>query len=96
MKDFTVQKIAKLQREYEYSDLQSLINSGMAWKLEGSVGRAAIDALKSGACMLPTVRYTDYYGNVIPSRYDIKKGTTGSYQNCVEFWSRFSISEIEL
>lgn len=63
--------------------------------MEGSVGRAAMEALRSGACMLPTVRYTNYYGNVIPSRYDIKKGTTGSYQNSVQFWSQFSISEIE-
>lgn len=34
--------------------LQSLIDSGMAWRLEGSVGRAAMSAIEAGDCILPT------------------------------------------
>jgi hypothetical protein len=33
-------------------DLQDLINDGTAWKLEGSVGRAAMECINSGICIL--------------------------------------------
>lgn len=37
---------------------QRLINSGMAWRLEGSIGRTAMDLIKAGYCLLPSV-FTD-------------------------------------
>jgi hypothetical protein len=68
--------------------MQNLIDKGLAWKMEGAIGRSAQMFLESGACMLPTKRMRDYYGNVIPSRYDVKQGTKGSYQNSVRFFEQ--------
>jgi hypothetical protein len=82
------QRITKLQKTYTFWEAQRGINSGLVWKLEGSAGRYAMDLLRSGICMLPTTRTIDYYGNVIPSRYDVKPGSPGSYHNAQDFWSR--------
>jgi hypothetical protein len=67
-----------LDEEAERLQLQTLIDSGMAWKMEGAVGRAAMDAIRSGACVLGKVPFTDYWGNRIPSRYEVEPGTKGS------------------
>jgi hypothetical protein len=37
--------------------------------------------------MLPKQVHFDYYGNRIPSRDELKKGSKGTYQNAVKFWS---------
>ncbi len=60
--------------------LQRQINSGFIWRMQGRVGRAAMDALKRGSVMLGKTRSHDYYGLAIPSRSDVKSGTTGSYK----------------
>lgn len=62
----------------EIKRIQELINTGMAWKLEGAVGRAAMRLLEAGLCELGEKRFTDYYGNVVPSRFDVKPGTKGA------------------
>jgi hypothetical protein len=80
-------KLKQLQYGYGYDKLQDYIDTGMAWKMEGAIGRAAMDALKSGACMLPTSSRKNYYGTTVPSRYQVKAGTTGSYKNSVRFYS---------
>jgi len=67
-----------LDEEAERLQLQTLIDSGMAWKMEGAVGRAAMDAIRSGACVLGKEPFTDYWGNRIPSRYEVEPGTKGS------------------
>jgi len=85
--------IKKMQDEYGYTDLQELINTGIAWKMEGSVGRTAMSALQSGACMLPKESYFDTYGSKVPSRDELKEGSTGTYQNTVKFYS--SITEYD-
>lgn len=79
--------IRKHQREQGLSEMQSLIDSGLVWKMEGSMGRTAMDLLKCGACMLPKVSFKDYYGNHVPSRLEVKAGTTGSYQNSVNYFT---------
>jgi hypothetical protein len=81
-------KLKQLQLAHGYDQLQQLIDTGMAWNMEGAIGRAAMDALNSGACFLPTSPQSDYYGNVVPSRYMVKKGTKGSYANSVSFYSK--------
>jgi hypothetical protein len=81
-------RIKQLQYAYGYDQLQNLIDTGAVWTLEGSFGRAAMDALESGACMLPTSSRKNYYGSSVPSRYQVKQGTTGSYQNSVRFYSK--------
>jgi len=60
-----------------YLSVQRAINSGM-WGLQGSYGRAMMDAINSGRCLLGPNAARDYYGNVIPSRDDVKQGTKGS------------------
>lgn len=60
--------------------LQELIDSGMAWRLEGSVGREAMDAIEAGVCVLGESGHTDYWGNYVPSRYEVKPGTKGSFE----------------
>lgn len=62
-----------------YSSLQRAINGGM-WGLQGSYGRAMMDAISAGYCMLGKTGARDYYGNYIPSRDEVKPGTKGSYE----------------
>ena len=62
-----------------YASIQNAINSGM-WGLQGSYGRTMMEAINSGYCLLGKSRASDYYGNVIPSRDDVKAGTKGSYE----------------
>jgi hypothetical protein len=57
---------------------QGLINTGQAWLLEGHVGRTAMGLIESGHCMLGKEAHTDYWGNRVPSRYEVEDGTKGS------------------
>jgi len=50
------------------------------------MGREASHLLEIGACMLPKRSYRDYYGNRIPSRDDLKKGSKGTYHNSLKFY----------
>ena len=89
-------KITALQKQYGFTEMQNSINTGLAWKLEGSVGREAMALIESGACMLPKTSHRDYYGNRLPSRDDLKKGTKGTYQNSVAFWEAVENGTIEI
>ena len=62
-----------------YFSIQQAINSGSAWSMQGSYGRAMMDAITSGHCMLGRDQCRDYWGNTIPSRDDVKQGSKGSY-----------------
>jgi hypothetical protein len=88
--------IKKLQDTHGLKQMQDMINSGQAWKMEGSYGRAAMSHLESGACMLPKERHRDYYGNTVPSRDDLKAGTKGTFQNSVNFWTAVQNGDIEM
>jgi len=88
--------IEMLQKEYGYYEAQQMINSGNAWSMEGSYGRNTMSLLECGACMLPLERKQDYYGNTIPSRADLKAGTKGTYQNCLNFWEKVQSGEYYL
>ena len=57
---------------------QDLINTGNAWKLEGAVGRQAAHFIDIGVCALGETDYLDYYGNHVPSRYQVVDGSKGS------------------
>ena len=74
---------AETEEEY-YEAIQKAINSGYAWKMQGSYGRTMMDAIKSGYCLLGIHRAQDYYGNTIPSRDDVEPGTYGSYEYVIE------------
>jgi hypothetical protein len=64
--------------EFDEVDIQHLIDSGLAWQLEGYYGRLCMDAIESGHAMLPPEPQSDYWGNRIPSRYEVEDGTPGS------------------
>ena len=82
-----ISTIYKLQRENGLSEIQELINSGMAWKTDGATGRYAMELLRSGACILPSKAVIDAYGNKVPSRNELVSGTLGTFENAVNFWS---------
>ena len=75
---------------------QNLINSGLAWKLEGHVGRTCMAALEDGACMLGPEAGQDYWGNFVPSRSMVKEGAPGSRQWVVENYGEDHAQELEL
>lgn len=68
----------ELSHDELVEQFQQAINSGLAWRLQGSYGRTAMQMIEEGYCILGEERHTDYYGNVVPSRYDVKPGTKGS------------------
>ena len=65
-------------------ELQAMVNNGTAWRMEGAIGRESMRLLECGRLILGTKRITDYWGNIIPSRYDVKPGTKGSFDLAVE------------
>ena len=66
--------------EYTIKQIQKLINSGDIWKFEGAMGRLAMQLLKEDKCILGKVGRYDYWGNYVPSRFEVKKGTLGSIE----------------
>jgi hypothetical protein len=70
--------------EEYYMSIQRAINSGSAWSFQGSYGRAMMDAIRAGKCMLGPMSADDYYGNYIPSRAQVKAGTEGSMEFVVK------------
>jgi hypothetical protein len=74
---------------WEYGNpfvMQGLIESGQAWLMEGSCGRAANDYLTEGVCFLPREAHRDYWGNQVPGRDMLKPGTKGTLQNAMRYW----------
>lgn len=63
-----------------YSALQRQINSGLIWKMQGSAGRAAMDAIKAGYCLCGHKPAADYWGSIVPSRDDLQAGTFGTIE----------------
>lgn len=74
---------AESEEDY-YLALQRAINSGSAWSFQGSYGRAMMEAIRAGECMLGKSPARDYYGNFIPSRDMVQEGTKGSRQFVVD------------
>ena len=66
--------------EEQIEALQDMINTGQAWKMEGSIGRAAMNAIRNGDCILGEEGHYDYYGNYVPSRTEVQAGTKGSVE----------------
>jgi hypothetical protein len=60
--------------------MQDLIDSGDAWRLEGSIGRQCMAAIEAGECTLGESSHRDYYGNRVPSKHEVEPGTKGSQE----------------
>lgn len=78
MTDFSFLWREDVQEDEYVAGMQALIDSGDAWRLEGSVGRSANDLIDRRLCSLGPKRHTDCYGNRIPSKFDIEPGYPGS------------------
>tara|TARA_R110002020_G_scaffold9539_2_gene37451 strand:- start:11787 stop:12071 length:285 start_codon:yes stop_codon:yes gene_type:complete len=83
----TLKEITALQDANGASEIQSMINDGTAWKMEGSIGRYAMDCLEQGICFLPNKPQKDIYGNTIPSLSMVKEGSIGSRSLSSMYWS---------
>lgn len=59
---------------------QALIDNGQAWRMEGHIGRTAMRLIEAGACVLGEVGHHDFWGNYVPSRYEVEAGTKGSVE----------------
>lgn len=90
----TIEEINALQEKHGLKQMQSLIESGDVWKMEGSMGRAAMNHLESGACYLPDKPTWDYYGNKLPARSWLDAGTKGTLENSENFWQQVEDGEI--
>jgi hypothetical protein len=75
-------------QEEEIEAMQELINSGTAWKLEGSIGRRAMELIRSGHCILGEQGHYDAYGNYVPARSQVQPGTKGSVEYQKEMLSK--------
>ncbi len=65
---------------------QSLIDDGSVWRLQGHYGRVAMQFIESGKCTLGPTSCQDYFGNRVPSRFEVKAGSPGSLE-FVRKWS---------
>lgn len=65
------------QAEYVQA-AQALIDSGAAWSLQGRIGRRCMDLIEAGVCSLGERRFTNIYGNTIPSISDLAPGSIGT------------------
>ena len=64
--------------ETHCKEMQRMINSGAAWLMNGGYGRAAMEAMRSGHCILGPKPRPDYWGSMVPSRDAVAPGMTGS------------------
>ena len=67
-------------------EMQSMIDDGSVWHMEGSMGRLAMSMLESGECILPLTDHLDYYRNIIPSRDRLVDGTRGTLGRAERFY----------
>lgn len=82
----SMKEIRRLQIELGYDKMQNIIDTGMVWHMDGSMGREAMELLRVGACFLPNKPYRDAYGNRVPSRNDLAKGSLGTLENAIQFY----------
>lgn len=63
-------------QDAQAAELQLLINEGQ-WSFEGSIGRAMMQAINEGVCVLGPHPAYDYWGNRIPARSEVIPTTKG-------------------
>jgi len=68
----------EFEEQEEVAFFQKMINDGSVWHFQGAYGRRAMDLLRARKCELGEKRFKDAYGNVVPSRFDVKAGMMGA------------------
>jgi hypothetical protein len=63
---------------------QELVDTGLAWHLEGHVGRTADRLLEAGEIALGPEGHRDFYNSYVPSRTEVEPGTKGSPEYVLE------------
>lgn len=91
-----VTDLIKLQEESGVYEIQRMIDDGSVWHMEGSMGRHAMSLLRSGECYLPEASHRDAYGNRIPSRSELAKGTRGTIENSIKYYKQKDKYDIEI
>lgn len=81
---FTVHDVENIEindcdEEEYYRSIQRAINDGM-WNMQGSYGRTMMEAIECGYCLLGKKAFTDYYGNIIPSRFQVISHSKGGIE----------------
>lgn len=84
MADFTALYSEDATQDEHVAAIQAGIDSGMIWRLEGSMGRTAMAMIEEGLCILGPEPSSDYWGNRIPSRFEVQPGTKGSIEYATE------------
>jgi hypothetical protein len=74
--------------------IQNMINTGMAWRLEGSIGRACMAAIEEGEAVLGHEGHRDYWGNYVPSRTEVRPGTFGSVRYANDIRAKFGLDRL--
>lgn len=80
-------KIKELQKQFNYQEIQDLINSGEAWRIGGETTKKCKKALRSGACHLPYHSIKINIFVTVPSRYQVSANEYGSMHRSKEFWN---------
>jgi hypothetical protein len=72
----------------DVGNLQTMIDSGDAWRMEGHMGRTAMACIEAGCCTLGPTGHRNFYGFYVPSRDEVEPGSKGSVEyanlNCPE------------
>jgi DNA-directed RNA polymerase subunit RPC12/RpoP len=77
--DFTEFEDGGMDEQEEIRHIQKMVNDGM-WGMQGSYGREMMRAIENGLVALGPDPAQDYYGNRIPSRFEVQPGTKGSVE----------------
>lgn len=70
---------------------QELINEGRAWTLQGHYGRTAEWFIENGFCALGLKAKKTYWGQTIPSRFEITPGAPGSVEYVKEMTGKLPL-----
>lgn len=79
--------IRNLQKKYGLKKYQDAISNGTAWDQSAKFTQRCKELLKSGACYLPPKSHYIHFHSVVPSRHDIPKGSLGTIEHSIKFWS---------
>ena len=79
--------IRNLQKKFKLNIYQDAISNGTAWSKSSQFTQRCKELLKSGACYLPPKSHYIHFHSVVPSRFEVAKGSCGTLEHSKKFWS---------